>query len=171
MDTRRLIERWLIRIAFIVVCCTSSANTISAQTLHRSAPLTGSAAIAAIADGSGDGLMAAAREELHRQVTAAPVRVETRKSDSLLNGALIGAAAGVGSGLLLCRASEPWRNCVDDVGPMLKFAAIGAGIGMGIDALIRERVITSQSSMGATEVRVAPMVGPGAGGLRFGVFF
>lgn len=167
---RRLTEPWLIRIAFILVCCTSSAHTISAQTLDQPGPLAGSAAIAA-GNEAGDGLMAAARGELRRQVAAAPVRVETRKSDSLLNGALIGAAAGVGSGLLLCRASEPWRNCRDDVGPMLSFAAIGAGIGIGIDALIRERVTTFESATGATQLQVAPMVGRGAKGLRVGVLF
>jgi hypothetical protein len=77
-----------------------------------------------------------------RAVTTGPAGVERRPvrlrlSDSLLNGALIGAGAGVASGLLLCRATEPWENCRDDVGPMLIFGALGAGIGTGIDALLR----------------------------------
>jgi hypothetical protein len=77
-----------------------------------------------------------------RAVAAGPAGVERRAvrlrlSDSLLNGALIGAGAGVASGLLLCRATEPWENCRDDVGPMLLFGALGAGIGTGIDALLR----------------------------------
>lgn len=63
-----------------------------------------------------------------------------RQSDSLLNGALIGAGAAVASGLVFCTLMEPWDNCRDDVGPMLKIGAIGAGIGMGIDALIRKNV-------------------------------
>jgi hypothetical protein len=66
-------------------------------------------------------------------------RVTTRISDSPIEGALIGAAAAVASGLTLCRATEPWRNCIDDVGPMARIGAVGAGIGIVVDALIRGR--------------------------------
>ena len=92
-----------------------------------------------------------------------------RQSDSLLNGALIGAGAGVASGLLFCRMMEPWENCRDDFGSMLKVGAIGAGIGMGIDALIRKKVY--QSASGAAEVYAAPIVGRRAQGLRLSVRF
>ena len=66
--------------------------------------------------------------------------VVVRQHDSLWNGALIGAGAGVASGLFLCTRMEPWDNCRDDFGAMFKLGAIGAGIGMGIDALIRKSV-------------------------------
>jgi hypothetical protein len=56
--------------------------------------------------------------------------VAVRHSDSLLNGALIGAGVAVASGLLVCRTMEPWENCRDDVGPMLRIGAIGAAIGI-----------------------------------------
>ena len=95
--------------------------------------------------------------------------VAVRESDSLLNGALIGAGVGVASGLFLCTRTEPWRNCRDDVGPMIKIGAIGAGIGIGIDALIRRKVY--QSASGATEVHAAPIVGRRAKGLRLSVKF
>ncbi len=65
--------------------------------------------------------------------------IAVRQSDSLLNGALIGAGAGVASVLFICRQMEPWRVCLDDVGTMAQFGALGAGIGMGIDALIARR--------------------------------
>ena len=97
------------------------------------------------------------------QTSAAAVR----QSDSLLNGALIGAGAGVASGLALCTMMEPWRNCRDDFGPMLKVGAIGAGIGMGIDALIRTKVYQSASA----EVHAAPIIGRRAQGLRLSVRF
>ena len=92
-----------------------------------------------------------------------------RESDSLLNGALIGAGAGVASGLFLCTLTEPWRNCRDDFGPMAKIGAIGAGIGMGVDALIRKRIYRSAS--GAGEVHVAPILGRRAKGVWLSVRF
>lgn len=92
-----------------------------------------------------------------------------RQSDSLLNGALIGAGAGVASVLFICRQMEPWRVCLDDVGTMARFGALGAGIGMGVDALIRKKVY--QSASGATEVHAAPILGRRAKGLRMSVSF
>lgn len=92
-----------------------------------------------------------------------------RQSDSLLNGALIGAGAGVASGLAFCTLSEPWRNCRDDVGPMIKIGAIGAGIGMAVDALIRKKIY--QSASGDTEIHAAPILGRRAKGLQLSVIF
>ncbi len=95
--------------------------------------------------------------------------VAVRQSDSLLNGALIGAGAGVASVLFICRQMEPTDVCLNDVGTMAKFGALGAGIGMGIDALIRAKVY--QSASGAAVVHAAPIVGRRAKGLRFSVRF
>ena len=95
--------------------------------------------------------------------------VAVRQSDSLLNGALIGAGAGVASGLMFCRLMEPWQNCRDDFGSMLKAGAIGAGIGMGIDALIRKKVY--QSASGGAAVYAAPILGRRGQGLRLSVRF
>ena len=95
--------------------------------------------------------------------------VVVRQSDSLWNGALIGAGAGVASGLFLCTRMEPWDNCRDDFGAMFKFGAIGAGIGMGIDALIRKSVF--QAASGSAEVRALPILIRRGKGLRFSVSF
>ena len=95
--------------------------------------------------------------------------VTVRESDSLINGALIGAGAGVASGLVLCTLMEPWENCNDDFGSMMKVGAIGAGIGMGIDALIRKKVY--QTASGETEVHAAPIIGRRTKGLRLSVRF
>jgi hypothetical protein len=86
-------------------------------------------------------LASAARVELHRLGAQNAVRFE-RRNDSVLNGALIGAAAGVASGVLLCRATEPWDVC-NDPGPLLRIGAVGAAIGIGVDALIRPRETVS----------------------------
>jgi hypothetical protein len=95
--------------------------------------------------------------------------ITVRQSDSLINGALIGAGAAVASGLVFCTLMEPWDNCRDDVGPMIRIGAIGAGIGMGIDALIRKKIY--QSASGAAEVHAAPMLGRSAKGLRLSIKF
>jgi len=64
---------------------------------------------------------------------------------------------------------EPWRNCRDDYGSMLMTGAIGAGIGMGIDALIRKKVY--QTASGSAVVHAAPIIGRRAQGLRLSVQF
>ena len=92
-----------------------------------------------------------------------------RQSDSLLNGALIGAGTAVASGLVFCTLMEPWDNCRDDVGPMIKIGAIGAVIGMGIDALIRKKIY--QSASGDTQIDAAPIIGRRAKGVRLSVRF
>ena len=94
---------------------------------------------------------------------------QTRQSDSLLNGALIGAGAGVATHLLVCRTMEPWEVCRNDFGPMATFGALGAGIGIGIDALIRKTIY--QSASGDTEVHATPIIGRRAKGMRFSVRF
>jgi hypothetical protein len=97
-------------------------------------------------------------------------RVRVRHSDSVLNGALIGAGAAVGSGLFLCSLTEPWENCRDDVGPMVQVGAIGAGIGIAVDALIRGRT-TIYEAPGSTRLHAAPIVARQAVGLRVSVRF
>jgi hypothetical protein len=98
-------------------------------------------------------------------------RVETRRFDSLINGALIGAGAAVASGLFLCTLTETWENCNDDVGPMLGIGAIGAGAGIAIDALIRRRVTVYEAPRGAARLFVAPVVASGERGVQVSVRF
>jgi hypothetical protein len=95
--------------------------------------------------------------------------VAVRESDSLLNGALIGAGAGVASVLFICTRMEPLRNCADDFGTLAAFGALGAGIGIGVDALVRKTVYRTAS--GATELHAAPIIGRRAKGLRLSVVF
>ena len=145
---------WLKCIALFVLLSAPAGSTASAQTPQETRDLettlipgstvwitdsAGREDKAQIVGVSGDVVTAAAADEVRRFRLTDVKRVSVRKSDSVLNGALIGAGVGVASGLFLCRLSEPWRNCRDDVGPMLRIGAIGAGIGIGIDALIRGR--------------------------------
>jgi hypothetical protein len=97
-------------------------------------------------------------------------RVEVRESDSLLNGALIGAGAAIASGLFLCTRTEPWENCNDDVGPMLRIGAIGAGTGIAIDAFIRGRRTIYQAD-GGSSVLIVPILGRHVRALQLSVRF
>lgn len=115
-------------------------------------------------------ISASADKHVRRVVAAQTTQVTKRENDSLLNGALIGAGVGIASGLALCRATEPWENCRDDYGPMLKIGALGAGVGIAIDALIRGRKTSDQPAAGA-QLHTAPIAGRRAGGLRVSLSF
>jgi hypothetical protein len=140
---------WLKRSALLLLFSISTSTTMSAQTRAIATPKLDLARIAAaaVSDTSAD---------LQIQQTV-------RQSDSVLNGALIGAGVGVASGLFLCTRTEPWQNCRDDVGPMLRIGALGAAIGAGIDALIRKRTTITARSI---KLHVSPIVARHAGGLQ-----
>ena len=152
---------WLRRMVLATVLIMATAGTLSAQT-HGFTPKRG------FTPERGP-LAAAAGDELRRVEDQGAVRIERRKNDSVLNGALIGAAAGVGTGIAYCLMMEPWEIC-NDPGSLSLFGALGAGIGIGIDALIREREVIYKSE-NSTGLHVAPMVGRGTKGVRLGVRF
>ena len=105
-----------------------------------------------------------------RRIPSAPAPAP-RGRDSLLNGALVGAAAGLGSVLLLCRAMEPWDVCFADPGPLLTGAALGAAIGAGLDSLFNVRGPVYETPSGSLRVDAAPLVRRRGGGLRVSVRF
>jgi hypothetical protein len=175
------IHRRLATTALIVLFC---ALTARAQDTPRSldAALTPGATVW-ITDSSGreeksrivgisSGILTINAGRNVRQIRMTDVRrVRARRSDSLINGALIGAGAAVASGLFLCTRMEPWENCRDDVGPMLWIGGIGAGIGIGVDALIRGRRTIYEAPEKSAELHAAPIVGRRAGGLRLSLAF
>jgi hypothetical protein len=175
------------RIGLLILFLASTTSAASAQT-PQSADGTITAALipgttAWITDTTGreekahivgltdDMVTTVAAQGRRRLRTTEIMRVRVRHSDSLLNGALIGAGVAVGSGLLLCRAMEPWENCRDDVGPMLRIGVLGAGIGVGIDALIRGRKTIYAAPPGSTRLLTAPLVGRRAAGLQVSITF
>ena len=119
---------------------------------------------------SGDIVTATAGEDTRRLRTTDIVRVRVRDSDPVINGALIGAGTAVASGLFLCNLTEPWANCRDDVGPILRIGAIGAGIGIGIDALIRGRRTIYEAGRSA-RLYAAPIITRHTGGVRVSLSF
>jgi hypothetical protein len=177
---------WLKRIALLTLFVVSPASAVSAQTPAGATPnlegtlvpgttvwitdSTGRETKSRIVSLSDDIVTIAEASDIRRLRTVEVTRVTVRHSDSVLNGALIGAGAAVASGLFLCRLTEPWENCRDDVGPMFRTGAIGAGIGIGIDALIRGRKTIYEAS-GSTRLHAAPIVGRRAAGLRVSLTF
>jgi hypothetical protein len=145
----------LTRIVLTILLATTFAGTLSAQT--RDAP-----------EQPGP-IASAATEELRKLDDQGAVRIERRRNDSVLNGALIGAAAGVASGLLYCRTMEPWEIC-NDAGPLARFGALGAAIGIGVDLLIREREVVYERQ-DAPQLHVSPMAGRGTRGVQVGLRF
>jgi hypothetical protein len=124
-----------------------------------------------IVDVSGDTVTTIAGSSVSRLSTNEVVRVRVRDSDSVINGALIGAGAAVASGLLLCSLTEPWENCRDDVGPMLRIGALGAGMGIAIDAWIRGRKTIYDAAHASTRLHAAPIVARGVRGVQISLTF
>jgi len=97
----------------------------------------------------------------------------SRPPDSLANGALIGLASGAAFGLIGSTVGtddcdEIYYECYGGpgyvIGSTLIFGGIGAGIGVGVDALIRRnRVIYRRDS--GVQTRLAPVVAPGVKGV------
>jgi hypothetical protein len=79
-------------------------------------------------------------------LVARPAQAQER--DSLVNGALIGGAIGVGSGIAFVHALRDgnlaWTGYRRGA---IIFGAIGAGIGIGIDALIYPRTPRTASRL------------------------
>jgi hypothetical protein len=122
--------------------------------------------------GVSDGVVTAAEGEETRRLRAdAITRVRVRRSDTVIEGALIGAGAAVASGLVLCTLTEPWRNCRDDIGPMTRIGAVGAGIGIAVDALIRGRTTIYTAPGSSTRLHAVPLVGSGTAGVLLSVKF
>ena len=154
---------WLTRVVLATALITASAGTSSAQTHDFTTERV------TLATTERASLAAAASNELRRLDRQQPVRIERRRNDSVLNGALIGAAAGVASGLLLCRAMEPWEVC-NDPGPLVRTGALGAAIGIGVDLLIREKEVVYGREH-APQLQVAPIAGRRAKGVQVGFAF
>ena len=120
---------------------------------------------------SGDLLTVTVMDSLRRLRISDVQRVRVRQADSVINGALISAGAAVASGLLMCRAMEPWDVCRGNVASILQTAAIGAGIGIGVDALIRPRRTIYDASNGSTRLDAAPLLGRNTAGLQLSLSF
>jgi hypothetical protein len=94
-------------------------------------------------------------DELRRLKEADVSAIRHRRQDSLRNGALWGLGAGATAGMVACGRCH--------IGPGLAVAALygglGAGIGVGIDALIEGKV-TVFEGLGKSRVVLRPQLTP-----------
>jgi hypothetical protein len=101
--------------------------------------------------------------------------ISQRRGDSLLNGAIIGAAAGTAYFVTLSMLL--WDSDGGDViVPTLiaggvVMAGMGAAAGVGLDALSTRRQVIYQKPAGASRVSIVPLVGPGRRGAAVSVKF
>lgn len=110
-----------------------------------------------------------------RQLTVIPFAHITRiarPNDSLANGALIGFGSGAALGLLAATSCDNSDGCFEGAGWVtyvtLLTGAMGAGVGVGIDALIRrDRIVYLQKPR--PQARLAPVIGPGVRGIVLGL--
>jgi hypothetical protein len=103
------------------------------------------------------------------------VRVRQRRSDSLMNGLIIGAIAGTAyfaTAAALLKDSDGGDVIVSTavLGGVL-FAGAGAAAGAGIDALIARRQVIYEKPASGSRVSVAPIVGRGRRGVSLSVRF
>jgi len=89
------------------------------------------------------------------------IEIKKRKGDSLWNGAAIGAASGAGVGILDWVA-EGGCDCTagDVVAIVGVFSAMGAGVGIAIDALIthRKTIYRSPAPTSLSRLALAPLL-------------
>ena len=90
-------------------------------------------------------------------------RIEVEMSDSLANGALIGAAAGASIVLVPFYATDDSSDFVSDAAVFFTAAIVagaGAAIGVGIDAIIKERklIFDAAKHKSAWNLRVVPIL-------------
>ena len=102
--------------------------------------------------------------------------IQLRRNDSLANGALIGLGVGSGLTLVACLADTEAREAGWCVAAAAVYGGIGAGIGVGIDALIPGKKILAYRApapSGAPPARlsIAPVVTPRAKGVAVSFAF
>ena len=109
-----------------------------------------------------------------RQVFAAEDvwQIRQPQPDSLWTGAILGGLAGAAFGVVPLNLMSPPCVGIECGAPIIASAAAGAGIGVGLDALIRRRaVIYSAGGRRAASVSVMPLLSGHARGAAFAVRF
>ena len=173
-----------LRGAIVAVLAASSAGAQpAASSLDELQPLAGGSTVAVvdrdgrtfrgtITEASATELLLRIGPGIRRFAANDVSAVRVRKRDSLANGALIGALVGGGLTALAFLDNE----CRDDPAcyqAVAAYAGVGAAVGLGVDALIRDDVVHYAAPGARTPlaVMVKPMVGPSRQGVRLTLAF
>jgi hypothetical protein len=98
------------------------------------------------------------------------LEIKQKRSDSLANGALIGAVTGGGimsaAAIALCSGGECYGEGRQVAGAIVEYTGIGAAIGVGIDAIFKHhQTIYKQPAQNALRnIDVAPLLTSGRKG-------
>ena len=91
-------------------------------------------------------------------------QADAQPRDGLLNGALIGAAVGAGAGVAFTHAVRDSDLVFSQYARgALIFGAMGAGLGLGIDALFNQ--VSPRPGVAPRRLRFVPAIGRGVAGL------
>lgn len=103
------------------------------------------------------------------------LKIRQWRHDSLKNGALIGTGVGFGIGLASVLAfCDEWVDCGGEaVGAVAIYTGIGAGVGLGIDALIpaKQTIYVGGAQASVSRIRVKPLVGKSRKGVAIAFSF
>jgi hypothetical protein len=111
-----------------------------------------------------------------RELTETDVtQIRQRRRDSLMNGALIGAASA-GAFFLAMATIVPTGDGGDvivssAIRGAVRFVALGAAAGAGIDALITRSQVIYRTPGTGVDVRITPLIGRGRQGAAIAVRF
>jgi hypothetical protein len=98
--------------------------------------------------------------------------IRQRRGDSLVNGALWGLAGGAGYCVAAFLKAPPYGEPVGVVaGALALCGAMGTGIGVGIDALIRKDKVIYEPVSRSTSLEVIPLVGTSRKGALLSIRF
>lgn len=99
--------------------------------------------------------------------------IRQRRGDSLANGALWGLGIGGGSVLALgiYAAASDEASAGEVAAVTALYGGIGAGIGVGVDALISKRVVIFERRSASASFGVAPILSPGRKGALLTIGF
>lgn len=109
-----------------------------------------------------------------RRVAAGDVVTVTRKGDSLKNGALIGAAVGAFSAILVGTDDSGASGCYTTgckVGTGVAVTALYTGVGMLIDRAMKGREVVYRARADRKTWSMAPYPVPRGGGVRLALRF
>ena len=99
------------------------------------------------------------------------------RHDSLKNGAVIGAGVGLGLGIAFAIAicQDSWNGCGggEVLAGLALYSGIGAGIGVGVDALMpsKQRVFIGGTRTSSNRITVMPILNRSRKGITLGLSF
>jgi hypothetical protein len=134
---------------------------------------TGTSITGTITELTGTSLVLRGGAEQRHFAEADVTRIQQRRQDSLLNGALIGAGIGAAFAALGASSCANDLGCTDSAGAFFALGlAVGTGAGIGVDAaIIRERIIFDRLGRHGVALSLAPAVSRGRAGAALSVRF